>query len=60
MGWALDGLGNYTGAITYLNRALAIHPNNRDALLGLVQANRLPQLTQPTHHNVTWPPSVSR
>jgi hypothetical protein len=32
IGWALDGLGNYTGAIKYLNTALDLIPNDTDAL----------------------------
>jgi len=31
-GWALDGLGNYKDAIIFLDRALAIDPNNKYAL----------------------------
>jgi tetratricopeptide (TPR) repeat protein len=62
-GDTLKSLGNYTGAITYLNRSLAINPNDRDAKLDLAQANRLHvvELAQPTHHNATFQrPSVSR
>jgi hypothetical protein len=52
-GWALISLGNNTGAITYFDKALAIDPKYEDALLGLAQANRLHQLTQPAHNNAT-------
>jgi hypothetical protein len=47
----------------YLNRALAIDPNDRYAKLDLAQANRLHvvELAQPTHDNATLQrPSVSR
>jgi tetratricopeptide (TPR) repeat protein len=32
-GRALVNLGNYTGAITYLDKALAIDPTDKDALI---------------------------
>jgi tetratricopeptide (TPR) repeat protein len=32
IGWALIKLGNYTGAITYLDKALKIDPNYKLAL----------------------------
>jgi len=32
IGWALVGLGNYKQAIIYLDKALAIYPNDKYAL----------------------------
>ena len=32
-GWALNELGNYTQAITYLNKALEIDPKHIDAFI---------------------------
>ena len=42
-------LQNYTGAITFFNKALAINPHDKFAIDGLAQANRLHQLTQAKH-----------
>jgi tetratricopeptide (TPR) repeat protein len=35
-GWAFDGLGNYTGAIEYYDKVLAIDPHNVGTLNGSI------------------------
>jgi tetratricopeptide (TPR) repeat protein len=52
--WALISLGNYTGAIHYLDKALAIDPNDKLALSHKLSAQT--KITMQTSLQPTLPP----